>query len=149
MSTARPTDPAAALRRGVRRIKSGGRTWLVIADLHLDPLGDERVSAFTAWLGGLEDSVTLAILGDLFDVWVGPSQARLPGSGAVVDALRELTARGVPVHVVPGNRDFLLGAAFEQATGVEVHPAGFVLVGEEDRGSLLVHGGHLGLNIRW
>jgi UDP-2,3-diacylglucosamine hydrolase len=99
---------------------------LVIADLHLDVSTRPGTRGFEGWLDGLRDVPRLVILGDLFDVWVGPAQARLAGSPPVLDALRSLVRRGTAVELVPGNRDFLLGRAFEERTGVRLHAEGFV-----------------------
>ncbi|TDJ65931.1 MAG: UDP-2,3-diacylglucosamine diphosphatase [Planctomycetota bacterium] len=100
---------------------------LVIADLHLDPAGEGRVTEFVAWLARVRAAraPALLVLGDLFDVWVGPVQAEHAGAAAVSSALAELaeTARVVVLH---GNRDFLLGEAFERATGCRVFEEGYL-----------------------
>ena len=112
---------------------------LVIADLHLDVSARAGTRGFEDWLDRLRDVPRLVILGDLFDVWVGPAQARLEGAPPVLDALRSLVRRGTAVELVPGNRDFLLGRAFEERTGVRLHAEGFV--GRRDGGRVLfVHG---------
>jgi len=116
---------------------------LVIADLHLDPSGDERVDAFCAWLAAL-DVPALVILGDLFDVWVGPAQARLDGAARVLAALRALVARATRVAFVPGNRDFLMGADLETGTGAQVFAEGFVAeLPNADERVLFIHGDEL------
>jgi UDP-2,3-diacylglucosamine hydrolase len=99
---------------------------LFIADLHLDLEAEGSAAAFGAWIGALPKLSELVILGDLFDVWVGPAQARLPDAVRVFDAFSALSARGTRIFVVPGNRDFLLGRAFEESTGARVHGDGFV-----------------------
>jgi len=100
---------------------------LVIADLHLDPAGDGRVTEFVAWLARVRAAraPALLVLGDLFDVWVGPVQARLAGASAVSSGLAEL-AKISRVVVLHGNRDFLLGEAFERATGCRVFEEGYL-----------------------
>jgi UDP-2,3-diacylglucosamine hydrolase len=113
---------------------------VVIADLHLDLGRAEGGEAFARWLEALRGARSLAILGDLFDVWVGPAQARLPGAARVLDALAGLTARGAQVLLVHGNRDFLLDASFERRTGARVLPDGFA-AGLPGLGrALFVHG---------
>jgi UDP-2,3-diacylglucosamine hydrolase len=61
----------------------------------------------------------------------------------VVDALQGLARRGTAVDVVPGNRDFLLDAKFERASGARVRHDG--LIGETERGTrvLFLHGDEL------
>ena len=98
---------------------------LVIADLHLDVTSPELVAPFARWLDDLARVPRLLILGDLFDVWVGPAQAHLAGATVVLDAMRRLTGRGTAIEIVPGNRDFLLGRAFEERTGAHLHADGF------------------------
>ncbi len=114
---------------------------LVICDLHLDPVGGEVLDAFVRWVEEL-DVPTLVILGDLFDVWVGPSQGRLEGSARVLTALKGLADRETAIEIIPGNRDFLMGANFEARTGARIHPDGFVGLGADQR-VLFVHGDEL------
>jgi UDP-2,3-diacylglucosamine hydrolase len=117
---------------------------LVISDLHLDVgAGASRPERFEAWLAGLRGVPRLVILGDLFDAWIGPAQAELPAARSVLAALRELAARGTAVDVVPGNRDFLLEAVFERASGAKVRPGGLVGRLEGGTRSLLIHGDEL------
>jgi UDP-2,3-diacylglucosamine hydrolase len=113
---------------------------LLVADLHLDAEADgPDVVAFVAWLEGARDSPRIAILGDLFEYWIGPAQARSAGGARVLDALAACAAAGCPVEVVPGNRDFLLGEDLTRRTGARVHPEGFV--GLTPAGRLLaIHG---------
>jgi UDP-2,3-diacylglucosamine hydrolase len=39
------------------------------------------------------------ILGDLFDVWIGDDQLRVPFYRRVAESLREVSSAGVPVYV--------------------------------------------------
>ena len=64
----------------------------------------------------------LYILGDLFEFWIGDDDPA-EGLGEVISALQELTAQGVSVKFLHGNRDFLLGADFARRTGIEILPA--------------------------
>jgi UDP-2,3-diacylglucosamine hydrolase len=57
----------------------------------------------------------------------------------VLDALAACTRRGTSVELVPGNRDFLLGKAFEERTGARLHAEGFVGIARERR-LLFLHG---------
>jgi UDP-2,3-diacylglucosamine hydrolase len=119
----------------------------VVADLHLDPQDGAGVQRFAAWVEALPPSVPrLVILGDLFEYWVGPAQARDRGAERIMGALAALGRRAA-IDFVPGNRDFLLDPWFERRTGARVRPAGFV--GLVDAGSgapervLLIHGDEL------
>lgn len=128
---------------------------LVITDLHLAPLGDGRSERFTRLCDGLEGVPALVCLGDLFDMWVCRRQAGMEGSGQVLDALERLARRGVAVHVVPGNRDALLGPWFDRRTGGSLHPDGFVAELPSGERAAMVHGDALCtrdrgyLRLRW
>ncbi len=111
----------------------------VIADLHLDTGDGASVERFVSWIGRQEDLHRLVVLGDLFDVWVGPAQARERAAPRVLDALAACSARGIAIELVPGNRDFLLDRSFEERTGARLHAEGFVGTAGEHR-ILFVHG---------
>jgi len=121
---------------------------LVIGDAHLDVgPGASEPAEFLRWLAALEHVPHLVILGDLFDAWIGPAQARLPAARAVLAGLRRLTAAGTEVDLVPGNRDFLLEETFERESGARIRPGGLIgtlaaQVGPVGR-VLLVHGDEL------
>ncbi|MFN0243335.1 MAG: UDP-2,3-diacylglucosamine diphosphatase [Planctomycetota bacterium] len=112
---------------------------LAIADLHLDPASGEP-TAFLRFLERAARAPQLFVLGDLFDVWVGPAQANAPGTAVVLDALAACTRGGTHVAIVPGNRDFLLDARFRARTGVHLYDEGFVGRCEDGARWLAVHG---------
>ncbi len=115
---------------------------LAVADLHLDPFDQERCQRFADWARGLSAG-RLLILGDLFDAWVGPAHESAPGASLVIDCFRELSRNQCSVWILKGNRDFLLGSSFEQASGARVCPEG--LIGELGDGTrvLFLHGDEL------
>lgn len=114
---------------------------LVIGDLHLDVERGEAVERFADWLAGL-DAPRLVILGDLFEYWIGRAQAESPGGRRALSALAERVRRGTAVDVIPGNRDFLLDARFESASGCAVRHGGLVGRGPGGR-VLFLHGDEL------
>jgi UDP-2,3-diacylglucosamine hydrolase len=116
---------------------------LVLADLHLHPEDEPRLDALVHWMDELAGVPRLVILGDLFDVWVGPAQARQRASGRVVQALASLSARGTAVEIVPGNRDFLLDSVFEQQSGARLWPAGVLARAPGGSRILMLHGDEL------
>jgi UDP-2,3-diacylglucosamine hydrolase len=85
---------------------------LFISDLHLDTHRPTIVQLAAAFL---RDRVTrsdaLYILGDLFEYWIGDDQPT-PGLEPVLEALLTVKQAGVPVFLITGNRDFLLGDSF-------------------------------------
>jgi UDP-2,3-diacylglucosamine hydrolase len=113
---------------------------LFISDLHL---AAERPAITALFLEFLRTRAATAealyVLGDLFEYWIGDDSAAHPDYRPLIDGLRALTAAGVPVFVMHGNRDFLLGTDFERATGCRLLPDPSVidLYGEP---VLLMHG---------
>ena len=114
-------------------------TTLFISDLHLT---EERPEIITLFRTFLREEATQAdalyILGDLFEAWLG-DDAVLPSIQPVLDELSALTKNNVPVFVMVGNRDFLLGEQFEKMTGCKLLPDPSVinLYGTD---TLLMHG---------
>jgi UDP-2,3-diacylglucosamine hydrolase len=82
------------------------------------------------------------VLGDLFDAWIGDDQLREPLAERVSAALREITNTGVPVGVMAGNRDFLLGERFADAAGAMLLPEQIV-INLAGTPTLLLHGDEL------
>ncbi len=85
----------------------------------------------------------LFVLGDLFEVWVGDDCLDDPDSfeAHCVDILRKTSAR-LPVYVMQGNRDFLLGPQFAHRSGVALISDPFTLSLTGER-VLLTHGDSL------
>lgn len=113
---------------------------LFISDLHLAPERPAMVGLFLDFLQGRARSAeALYILGDLFEYWIGDDAGHAPEVQPITAALRTLTQSGVPVYVMHGNRDFLLGAEFEAATGCRLlaDPSVIDLHGER---VLVMHG---------
>jgi len=113
---------------------------LFISDLHLSP---ERPAIVALFLRFLRERASRAealyILGDLFEYWIGDDAGLHGEARPLVEALRQLTQAGIPVYVMHGNRDFLLGKRFEQDTGCKLlpDPSVIALYGEP---TLLMHG---------
>jgi UDP-2,3-diacylglucosamine hydrolase len=112
---------------------------LFVSDLHLDPAHPEIARQFHAFLAGeARDAQALYILGDLFEAWLGDDDPD-PAARATVAALRALVDSGVPVFVMHGNRDFLIGERFCRDTGATLLPDGTV-VSLDAEPVLLMHG---------
>jgi UDP-2,3-diacylglucosamine hydrolase len=82
------------------------------------------------------------VLGDLFDAWIGDDQLREPLAERVAAALRGIANAGVPVGVMAGNRDFLLGKRFANAAGATLLPEQIV-INLAGMPTLLLHGDEL------
>ncbi len=119
------------------------RATLFASDLHLSPDRPAARAAFHAFATGpAREAAAVYILGDLFDWWVGDDQVRDPFVAGVVAELRGISAAGVPLFIGHGNRDFMLGARFEKATGATLLPEqlAFDLAGTR---TLVCHGDEL------
>ena len=112
---------------------------LFIADLHLGPEQPQVNRLFETFLAGpARQAEALYILGDLFEAWLG-DDLLLPFCEPLLQGLRGLTRSGVPVYLMHGNRDFLLGEGFCELTGCTLleEPANIELYGTP---TLLMHG---------
>ncbi|MDT8384968.1 MAG: UDP-2,3-diacylglucosamine diphosphatase [Gammaproteobacteria bacterium] len=112
---------------------------LFISDLHLTEERPEIIALFRTFLREqAAHAEALYILGDLFEAWLG-DDAVSAGMQPVLDELSRLTESGVPVFVLVGNRDFLIGERFAEMTGCTLLPDPSVikLYGTD---TLLMHG---------
>ncbi len=95
-------------------------TTLFISDLHLEA---DRPYISDQFLRFLETEAlnadALYILGDLFESWVGDDDPN-EHYAWIKQALRKLTKKNVPVYFMHGNRDFMIGDAFAEETGVTI-----------------------------
>ena len=97
----------------------------IISDLHLSAQRPAVTQAFLHWLHSeVVQADALYILGDFFEVWVGDDVLEDPDYGSalqpVVQALHALSAQGVRLYFMHGNRDFLIGAHFARACGLQI-----------------------------
>lgn len=114
-------------------------TTLFIADLHLSNERPFITELFIRLLEGkARKAEALYILGDLFEVWLGDDLI-LPDYQPAIEALHALTDSGVPVNVMPGNRDFLMGETFAALSGCHMLPEASV-IDLYGRPTLLMHG---------
>jgi len=81
----------------------------------------------------------LFILGDLFEYWIGDDSSYHEN---VISALKRLVDRHIKVFLMHGNRDFLIGSAFEKKTGA-ILLKDPTLIKIYDRKILLSHGDSL------
>jgi UDP-2,3-diacylglucosamine hydrolase len=112
---------------------------LFISDLHLSAREEDKVRLFLHFLKAIASQAdTLYILGDLFDTWVGDDDQH-PPIAVIKQALYQLSASGVRLLVMKGNRDFLLGEQFclETCATMLDDPARIELYGVT---TLLMHG---------
>lgn len=91
---------------------------LFISDLHLCEHETQITRTFFDFLENTAPKAdALYILGDFFESYVGDDN-RTDFINSIIDALAKLTKTGLPVFLMHGNRDFLIGKAFAAASGV-------------------------------
>ena len=113
---------------------------LLISDLHLT---EERPEANERFISLLEEkgraAEALYILGDFFEYWIGDDDLAEPFNAVIASLLKDLTRHGVPLYLMHGNRDFLIGEGFCAATGASLmqDPSVVDIAGVK---TLLMHG---------
>ncbi len=115
-------------------------TSLFVSDTHLTPDDPATVTHFLNWLTEVAaDADVVYILGDLFEAWPGDDYLTEAFPATVVAALGRLSAGGIRVYLLHGNRDFLLGSDFCQATHATLltDPS---LIALPDQPTLVLHG---------
>lgn len=97
-------------------------TTLFISDLHLDGARPDISAQFLDFLEReARRAEALYILGDLFEYWVGDDDPQ-PVAAEVAEGLSALSAAGVPVSFLRGNRDFLLREGYAARCGMRILP---------------------------
>lgn len=114
-----------------------------ISDLHLS---DALPRTFDAWAQHMRHTPADAvfILGDLFELWVGDDMRSEPFEQRCVEVLADAASHRHTAFMA-GNRDFLLGPAMRQASGLMALPDPTLLVAWGQR-VLLSHGDALCLD---
>lgn len=112
---------------------------LFISDLHLSadfPTSCARFFTFIENQAVKADA--LYILGDFFDKWIGDDNLSTFNL-AIMKRLRSLSNQHIPIYLLHGNHDFLLGKKFSEVTGVTIinDPTVINLYG---KATLLTHG---------
>lgn len=98
------------------------RKTLFISDLHLDESRPDISVQFLNLLANRDPAIdALYILGDLFEVWIGDDEG-LRVNHSVIQALKKATSAGLPIYIMHGNRDFLIGKRFLRETGCQLLP---------------------------
>jgi UDP-2,3-diacylglucosamine hydrolase len=89
---------------------------LFISDLHLEECRPDITELFLRFLQQeVKQADALYILGDFFEAWIGDDNLT-EFNKLILKTLFQTTAR-LPVFIMHGNRDFLLGKRFLQMTG--------------------------------
>ena len=114
----------------------------LISDLHLHAGAPDVAEGFLRYLDERgRHAEALYILGDFFEAWIGDDyQGEF--ETRIMTALRRVSDGGTRLFFMHGNRDFLVGEGFAQATGAMLLPDPTVATLGEQR-ILLMHGDSL------
>lgn len=117
---------------------------VLLSDVHLGGAPSAVNALFAGFIKNLDPAEVSAlyILGDLFEAWPGDDE-QCEAAQEAIAALKALTARGVPLFIQHGNRDFLLGVRFVNACGATLLPEAHVLSDSAGGRWLLMHGDSL------
>ena len=119
---------------------------LFISDLHLSEGRPEANERFFSFIEGTASRAgALYVLGDLFEYWIGDDDLQEPFHAVIAGFLRRASEAGVAVHVMHGNRDFLMAEAFCRAAGARLLPDPSIIEAGGVR-TLLMHGDTLCLD---
>jgi len=117
-------------------------TTLFISDLHLEIGRPDITRAFSQFIK--EEALNadaLYILGDLFEVWIG-DDLNNTFTMQILSLLNEVSSAGIPVFLMNGNRDFLIGNVFCKAARCTLLPDPSLITINNEL-ILLCHGDHL------
>jgi UDP-2,3-diacylglucosamine hydrolase len=113
---------------------------LFVSDLHLTESRAQANEQFISLIEGeARGADALYVLGDLFEYWIGDDDLGAPFNAVMAGLFSTLTRDGTQLYLMHGNRDFLLGERFCEATGAKLleDPA---LVENDGVRTLLLHG---------
>lgn len=113
---------------------------IFVSDIHLSESRPSITHAFINFIDKIASQYNaIYILGDLFEYWIGDDSKKHTD---IINAIKRLTNRHTKVFLMHGNRDFLIGHAFEKKTGATLlkDPT---LVEIFDKRVLLSHGDSL------
>lgn len=95
---------------------------LFVSDLHLSAARPHITHLFEQFLREQAPKAeAVFILGDLFDYWAGDDDLADPFHTRLARLLFDVASQ-IPLHVMHGNRDFLLGNRFMRETGARPLP---------------------------
>ncbi len=122
------------------------------SDTHLGLEAGSRDSAsrerlLVRWLEEVSaDAEAIFLVGDLFDFWFEYRHVVPKGYVRLLGKLAELTDRGIPIHLFPGNHDMWTFDYLEQECGVTIHHAPYTHLQLYGREVVIAHGDQLAPN---
>jgi UDP-2,3-diacylglucosamine hydrolase len=93
-----------------------------VSDMHIGNAKDPLYASLNALVGQwMQTGDVLILAGDIFDVFVGNKDVFVKEYSRFFEAVKLATERGVKIHYIEGNHDFLLKNAFSSYKEVQVH----------------------------
>ena len=112
---------------------------VLISDLHLHESDPTLFSKFEMFLSSkIYGFNNLYILGDLFETWIGDDDES-KFNKKVIEILKKVSANGMKVFLMHGNRDFLIGESFCSTINAELL-SDYHIYEDGDSKILLLHG---------
>jgi UDP-2,3-diacylglucosamine hydrolase len=97
-----------------------------VSDIHIKVEAKGKGQKFFQFLKTLpEDTTHLILLGDIFDMWIGPHHYYAEKFPNIIAELKKLKNRGVIVHYFEGNHDMHLKKYWQKELGFQVHDKEF------------------------
>ena len=112
---------------------------IFFSDTHLNISEPSKTQRVINFLHKQKPKTVFYILGDFFDLWIGPKHLELEDYREIITELKSLTVKGYQINFIPGNRDFQLGPEITAAAGVNVLPE-IVNLNLDSNKVLLTHG---------
>jgi UDP-2,3-diacylglucosamine hydrolase len=112
---------------------------IFLADTHLNISQPDKTARVIRFLKTQPPKADIYILGDLFDLWIGPKSMELVDYKNIIKELRNLISAGMKIYFIPGNRDFQVGPEISNKTGIKILPEIFSLTLDSQK-ILLTHG---------
>ena len=112
---------------------------VLISDLHLHESDPTLFNKFEMFLSSkIYGFNNLYILGDLFETWIGDDDES-KFNKKVIEILKKVSADGMKVFLMHGNRDFLIGESFCSTINAELL-SDYHIYEDGDSKILLLHG---------
>ena len=112
---------------------------VLISDLHLQASEPSLLEKFEKFLSSKVNGFNnLFILGDLFETWIGDDDES-EFNKKIIEILKKVSADGIKVFLMHGNRDFLIGENFCKSINAELL-SDYHIYEDGDSKILLLHG---------
>lgn len=95
-----------------------------ISDAHIKGFESPAMETLCSFLKSLSTDIkSVVIAGDLFDFWMGCKEFVYSDYMPVLEALKDLSNKGIKIIYIEGNHDFFMGHFFTEVLKAEVCPS--------------------------